>query len=172
MAKPLSSQKDCNRLTAAALTRMCGLAKGSLLQWHRKEGMERNGDGTYSLPDVIHWLIDRAKTERRRIQDENDDNLDRLRGYRADREAIRLRQDRHELVEMELVERMWQKHVTDARTILQTIPDAIGLLISDDDQRSLLVPEVERIVHDGLLALAEARVDRPVNGGGRMKSEY
>ena len=156
-------------LKTSELARAFGVSRSTPFQWHRR-GCPQNSDGTWSLPEVIAWHMSCERDRANRA--DPDDNLDRWRGARADLAEIELRQKRGGLVDMELVLRTWQKHVTDARTILQTVPSSIGLLISDDDLRAFPVPEAERIVHDGLMALAEGGNLKPSqNQGGNGAAE-
>ena len=125
-----------------------------------------------SIPAVFTWMIESEEQKSRAARNGNGESeLTRWRGVRADLAELELRQKRSELIEMEMVERTWQKHITDARTILQTMPDAIGLMISDDGLRSLIVPEAELIVNAALMALAEADVNPNQTESGNGAAE-
>jgi hypothetical protein len=47
---------DFRRLSGTELARATGILREHIARWVAKHGLPRNVDGTYSLPDFIHWL--------------------------------------------------------------------------------------------------------------------
>lgn len=86
----------------------------------------------------------------------------KIKERQAEMAGIELKKAKGELVDREWVYRVWRRHITDARVLFQTIPDAIAMLIPNPELKELVRSEGERIVHDALRAMAAGDIDQQV----------
>lgn len=80
----------------------------------------------------------------------------------TERSRLKIAKEKGLLVERDAVERSWSRHIHDARTLLETIPETLALLIADDPDpdtlaglRELVRSESRRIVNESLRILAQ-----------------
>lgn len=96
------------------LAEACRVSRNTATKWTRLDGCPRESDGTWRIWDVCLW---NAERERRRVGGQIDPggddemlvagsspNLERFRGFRADREELELAEKRKSLMDVRKIE--------------------------------------------------------------------
>lgn len=120
-----------------------GPARAKWLEAHCKARVKWNGGAGGTGADS---LVDQEKQVR----------IDSLR-IKVKQQELEYLRDQGELIEREAVERTWSLHINDARSLLESIPAAVGQEIPEGELRNRVVSAAEVIVENALKALAEGR---------------
>lgn len=75
---------------------------------------------------------------------------------RLRRVELEISETEGKLIDRETVYRSWAKFCTDARVLLETLPDHLALLVAETDLRDAVRSEAKRIIRDALRSLAGA----------------
>ena len=153
----MSKKRKRSRIveTRAAVARHFGVAERTVGNWISR-GMP-GSPGRYDTERIAAWRegLDSATKADRDKPVSDRQRLDRIR---ADREALRLARERHQLVPLEAVRRLFIRHVDEAKAILMQIPDAvIGALPAKTTtkDRQNIGRDARRIVEDTCQALSD-----------------
>jgi len=135
-------------LNAGQLAESIGKSRQTIHNW-LAEGLPRNPDKTFSLPDVISWLLDR-ETALLPPAGQGCDSpaLERYRQARAELAELDLAQKRGELISIADVGREWTARVVEVASGLDAFADRLPPLLEDkprEAMRQIIDDEVWRL---------------------------
>jgi len=137
-------------LTRAEVCELLGCVERTLYRRvHAGDFPKHRGDSKWNLADIFaHFRqrIDRLEKSKTRSLEEQ------LKGVKLELHQLRLARERADLVEADDVARAWSQHMTDARTLLLTIPERLALLLPPDG-RAEFRRAAGRMMDDVLRAL-------------------
>ena len=132
---------DPYRMSGAGVARLFGVSWQAVRKW-LDYGCPRNGDGTFSLPAVIQWRLDRAEGAESRSSEHCPHTI-RWRAARADLKEIDLAERRGQLVSAAAVEAKWGRLLTVLKQRLLGLPPALAprVALSDSARAAALLDE-------------------------------
>ena len=169
------------RYTVTSVTevaRATGKTRPTIYKWI-EQGMPVNPDGSYHLPTIFRWSA-RRELERELAREGPSAAKKRSRPgpptgeepegstpdllppadwqemyemYRAQLAGLKVEEESGRLAPLDEMKRVWERHITDAKTILEGLPDRI-LLHLPSEIRSAVKVQVEREVERTLRTLA------------------
>ncbi len=125
------------------------------VQTYTDEGMPRNPDGTYSVPDVWDWLLSRSG-------DGDGDALNpvqelaRKNKALADKTEMEIAIKAGTLGDISQIADWYGGHIRKCKARLAQVPDAVGQFC-DVRTAGIVVAEVRRLIHEALAELAAGR---------------
>ena len=147
-------RKACSRLSSKALTAILGLDISTPTRWSK---CPRNDDRTWNLSHVVKWLIERER-EVHADKTVDDNGLREQRRVRTARERLRLDVERSRLLDAEAAINSFRRFQADAKSLLESLPEAIVLLIGDRETQGAVLEESRRIVSDAVRVIGAAEV--------------
>ena len=143
---------DPRSLSQADAARILGKTGRTLRYW-TDQGAPRNADGTYSIPDLVEWLITKSASSG------GDLNLEaeraRLAKEQADKTALENEVRRGRLVEAEEVLRTWTDLIAAARARLLAMPSKLGPMLTNVGDANVAASRIREEVYAALSELAE-----------------
>lgn len=139
---------DFQNMKQSHAARALGVVRQTLAAWE-KSGCPRNDDGTYSLPEVVAWAIERAKTESTiaPASPEADMWLSEYRKQKALMAKMQREQMEGSLVPLGDVVVSWGKRMAEVAAMLQQLPMRLPPLLEGKGQHEMHA-EIDRVQRD------------------------
>jgi hypothetical protein len=126
---------DFSKMKQSQAAKALGIVRQTLAAWE-KSGCPRNDDGSYSLPDVFAWAIDRAKSESTisPASPEADMWLAEFRKQRAIMSRLQRKKLQGQLVPLGKIIPAWAMRMAEVARHLQMLPDQLPPLLEGLNQ--------------------------------------
>lgn len=137
-------------LTRAELCELLGVVERTLYrQIRRGDFPKHRGDLKWNLSDIFAHFTGRIAE----LESSHSQSLeDQLKSVKLKLTELKLARERRDVVESDDVARAWSQHMTDARTLLLTLPERVAILCPSDARDDFRLA-TGRIVDDILKAL-------------------
>lgn len=129
---------DFLKMKQGKAAKALGIVRQTLASWE-KSGCPRNDDGTYSLPDVFSWAIERAKSECSiaPASPESDMWLSEFRKQKALIAKLQRETMEGKLIPEEKIKPAWTMRMAEVARHLQMLPDQLPPLLEGLDQHGM-----------------------------------
>lgn len=144
---------DPRSLSQADAARILGKTGRTLRYW-TDQGAPRNADGTYSIPDLVEWLIQARASSPGDLVLESE--RARLAKEQADKTALENQVRRGKLVEVEEVRQLWTDLVAAARARLLAMPSKLGPMLTNIADANVAASRIRDEVYAALSELSES----------------
>lgn len=131
--------KKYDRMTAAALAVALKRHRSTVYRW-ASAGMPKNADGTFTLADVVTWLIDRATTDAESMTPAAAGDSPALEEWRKERvkmAKIERKKLEGSVIEIDDVHRSWGLRVAEVSAGLETLADRLPPLLLEKDRAEM-----------------------------------
>ncbi len=164
-----TAQTDRLLTTANAIAKACGVSPNTVRNWKSIVDCPIRDDGTVRQSEIIAWHENRNERRGRpklevvpKMQDANE----RYREMKADREEIKLLQERGDVVGVEEVQRYLARSTSRAKSILGTLPSRVGRALKGRSGRKItdtVVKEIRQEVTEIVESLQQQIADDTAN---------
>jgi phage terminase Nu1 subunit (DNA packaging protein) len=138
-----------NSLKQVDVARAIGVSRITVNNW-LKQGLPKNPDNTYSLPDCITWLLERAEEQAaEKSMTLGDEWLSLYRKYRAEKEKILVDKLRGSVIPVTEVEEKFANRIYALKSALLILSRRIGarLAATVDKKQSEVVQIIDEEVY-------------------------